>query len=91
VAVTALRYIHDHSAEDVAAKLPARLFYPDGDQAAFAKILAANQKMFSPDRKMPADGPGNVLETQKAADTQTDWSKVDLSKTFTNALVEALK
>ena len=27
------------------------------------------------------DGPTNVLETLKAADTQTDWSKVDLSKT----------
>jgi NitT/TauT family transport system substrate-binding protein len=91
VTVTTLRYIHDHSAEDVAAKLPSQLFYPDGDQAAFAKILAANQKMFSADGKMPADGPGNVLETLKAADTQTDWSKVDLSKTFTNALVEAVK
>ena len=37
------------------------------------------------------DGPTNVLETLKAADTQTDWSKVDLSKTFTNSFVEAVK
>jgi NitT/TauT family transport system substrate-binding protein len=67
------------------------LFYPDGDQAAFAKVLDANLKMFSPDGKMPSDGPQNVLETLKAADTQTDWSKVDLSKTFTNDLVAAVK
>jgi hypothetical protein len=40
---------------------------------------------------MPSDGPANVLETLKAADTQTDWSRVDLSKTFTNALVDAVK
>ncbi|MCA1645889.1 MAG: ABC transporter substrate-binding protein [Chloroflexi bacterium] len=91
VAVNTLKYINSHSAEDIAAKLPGQLFYPDGDQAFFAKVLGASQKMFSPDGKMPSDGPNNVLETLKAADTQTDWSKVDLSKTFTNALVDAVK
>ena len=91
VAVNTLKYIQTHSAEDIAARLPAQLFYPDGDQASFAKVLGANLKMFSADGKMPADGPTNVLETLKAADTQTDWSKVDLSKTFTNTLVEAVK
>jgi len=30
-------------------------------------------------------------KTLKAADTQIDWSRVDLSKTFTNSLVEAVK
>jgi len=91
VAVDTLKYIKDHSPEDIAAKLPGQLFYPDGDQAAFAQVLGANQKMFSQDGKMPSDGPTNVLETLKAADTQTDWSKVDLSKTFTNSFVEAVK
>lgn len=91
VGVAALRYIHDHSAEEIADKLPGQLFYPDGDKAAFAKVLSANIKMFSPDGKMPADGPTNVLETLKAADAQTSWSAVDLSKTFTNSLVEAVK
>jgi NitT/TauT family transport system substrate-binding protein len=91
VGVNTLRFIRDHSAEEIAANLPGQLFYPDGDQAAFAKVLAANVKMFSTDGKMPSDGPSNVLETLKAADTQTDWSKVDLSKTFTNSLVEAVK
>jgi NitT/TauT family transport system substrate-binding protein len=91
VGVATLKYIGSHSAEEIAAKLPGQLFYPDGDQAAFAKVLSGNLKMFSPDGKMPADGPNNVLETLKAADTQTDWSKVDLSKTFTNGLVEAVK
>ncbi|MDQ6670368.1 MAG: ABC transporter substrate-binding protein, partial [Chloroflexota bacterium] len=91
VAVATLKYINEHSAEEIAAKLPGQLFYPDGDQASFASVLKANQKMFSPDGKMPSDGPNNVLETLKAADTKTDWSAVDLSKTFTNALVDAVK
>lgn len=87
IAVTTLRYIHDHSAEEIASKLPGQMFYPDGDQAAFAAILKANVGMFSTDGKMPNDGPSNVLETLKAADPNTDWSSVDLSKTFTNMLV----
>jgi NitT/TauT family transport system substrate-binding protein len=91
VMVNTLRYIHDHSPEDVASKLPGQLFYPDGDQAAFAQILKANVGMFSTDGKMPSDGPNNVLETLKAADPNTDWSKVDLSKTFTNDLVGTVK
>lgn len=91
VAVKTLQYIRDHSPEDIASKLPAQAFYPDGDQAGFAQILSANVKMFSTDGKMPADGPNNVLETLKAADPNTDWSKIDLSKTFTNALVDAVK
>jgi NitT/TauT family transport system substrate-binding protein len=91
VAVNTLRYIQSHSAEEIVSKLPSQVFYPDGDQAGFAKVLDANLKMFSPDGKMPSDGPQNVLETLKAADTQTDWSKVDLSKTFTNDLVAAVK
>ena len=88
IGVKTLQYIHGHSPEDVASKLPSQLFYPDGDQASFASVLQSNVGMFSTDGKMPADGPTNVLETLKAADPQTDWSKVDLSKTFTNNLVE---
>jgi NitT/TauT family transport system substrate-binding protein len=91
VMVNTLRYIKDHPAEDIAAKLPGQLFYPDGDQATFAQVLKANLGMFSTDGKMPSDGPNNVLETLKAADPNTDWSKVDLSKTYTNDLVAAVK
>jgi NitT/TauT family transport system substrate-binding protein len=91
VGVRTLQYIKSHSPEDVTAKLPAQIFYSDGDSATFASILKANLGMYSPDGKMPEGGPQNVLETLKAADTQTDWSKVDLSKTFTNDFVAQVK
>jgi NitT/TauT family transport system substrate-binding protein len=91
VGVRTLQYIKSHSPEDVTAKLPSQIFYPDGDSANFASILKANLGMYSPDGKMPDGGPQNVLETLKAADTQTDWSKVDLSKTFTNDFVAQVK
>lgn len=91
VGVHTLQYIKSHPPEDVTAKLPSQVFYPDGDAATFAAVLKANLGMYSPDGKMPDGGPQNVLETLKAADTQTDWSKVDLSKTFTNDLVNQVK
>jgi sulfonate transport system substrate-binding protein len=91
VGVKTLQYIKSHPPEDVTAKLPQQVFYPDGDAATFAAVLKANLGMYSPDGKMPDGGPQNVLETLKAADTQTDWSKVDLSKTFTNDLVSQVK
>ena len=91
VGVRTLQYIKSHPAEDIAGKLPSQIFYPDGDQAFFAQVLKANMAMFSPDGKMPDGGPQNVLETLKAADPQTDWSKVDLSKTFTNDFVGQVK
>src|SRR5919206_4317980 len=91
VGVRTLQYIKSHPAEDVAAKLPSQIFYPDGDQAFFAQVLKANVGMFSPDGKMPDGGPQNVLDTLKAADPNTDWSKVDLSKTFTNDFVSQVK
>ena len=91
VMVRTLQYIKGHSPEEVAAKLPGQIFYPDGDQASFAQVLKANVGMFSSDGKMPDGGPQNVLETLKAADPNTDWSKVDLSKTFTNDFVSQVK
>jgi NitT/TauT family transport system substrate-binding protein len=91
VGVRTLKYIKTHSGQDIAGQLPAQLFYPDGDKEGFAQVLQANLAMFSSDGRMPEDGPRNVLETLKAADPETDWSKVDLSKTYTNSLVEAVK
>jgi len=83
----ALKYIHSHSADDIASHLPAQLFYPDGNKDFFVKVLSANLGMFSPDGRMPADGPTNVFNTLKVADPKTDWSTVDLKKTYDNSFV----
>lgn len=91
VAVKTLKYIHSHSAADIASHLPAQLFYPDGNRDAFAKVLDANLNMFSADGKMTADGPDNVLKTLKVADPTTDWSTIDLKKTYDNSFVIAVK
>lgn len=52
---------------------------------------AAGARIFSPDGVMPAEGPGNVLDTLRAADPRTDWSKVDLKKTYDTAFARKVK
>jgi hypothetical protein len=44
--------------------------------------------MFSSDGLMPSDGPNDVLETLKTADPKTDWSGVELKKTYDNGFVQ---
>ena len=56
-----------------------------------APELAADTRIFSVDGTMPADGPGNVLDTLKAAEPGIDWSKVDPRKSYDNAYVKKVK
>jgi NitT/TauT family transport system substrate-binding protein len=85
--VKTLRYIKTHPADDIAGHLPSS-FFPGGDKAAFVEVLKANLGMFSADGTMPSDGPSNVLDTLKTADPKTDWSSVDLKKTFDNGFAD---
>lgn len=89
--VKALRYIKSHTAADIASQLPAQLFYPDGNKDFFVKVLDANLGMFSGDGKMPSEGADNVLKTLKVADPSTDWSTIDLKKTYDNSFAANVK
>jgi NitT/TauT family transport system substrate-binding protein len=85
--VRTLKYIKTHSAEDIANHLPSS-FFIGGDKQAFVSVLKENLGMFSGDGLMPSDGPNDVLETLKTADPKTDWSGVDLKKTYDNSYVQ---
>jgi len=86
--VRALDYLHSHSAEDVADHVPSDVFYPDGDKAFFIKTLKANLDSFSTDGLMPEGGPQRSLDYLKAANPDTDYSGVDLQKTYDDAFAE---
>ncbi|MEP7105497.1 MAG: ABC transporter substrate-binding protein [Chloroflexota bacterium] len=90
-AVRTLKYISTHSADDIASHLPAPIFFPDGNKDFFVKVLKASLAMFSPDGKVPADGPDTVFKTLKVADPTTDWSTIDLKKTYDNSYVTRVK
>lgn len=84
--VRTLRYLKSHSADDIAGHLPAGFL--GGDRAAFTATLQANLGMFSDSGLMPADGPAIVFDTVKTADPKTDWSTVDLKRTYDNSFVQ---
>ncbi|HLI11302.1 MAG TPA: ABC transporter substrate-binding protein [Alphaproteobacteria bacterium] len=85
--VKTLHFIATHSAEEIADKMPTD--YYAGDKAMYVKALAANKAMFTPDGKMPADGPKTVLAVLSAFDKNVQGKTIDLAKTYTTAFVDA--
>lgn len=87
--VKTLKYIQTHSAEDIAARMPAD--YYAGDKAMYVKALADGKAMFTPDGRMPASGPSTVLKVLSAFDKTVHGKTIDLSKTYTTEFVAAAK
>lgn len=84
--VKTLRYIAEHSAEEIAEKMP-RDYYA-GDKASYVKALADGKAMFTKDGVMPEGGPETVLSVLSAFSRNMQGKKVDLSKTFTTEFVK---
>jgi NitT/TauT family transport system substrate-binding protein len=87
--VKTLKFIASHSADEIAAKMPAD-FYA-GDKAGYIAALAAGKTMFTPDGRMPASGPPTVLKVLQAFDREVQGKTIELSKTFTTEFVAAAK
>jgi len=80
--VRALRYLKEHSAEEVAAAMPDAFWGGDRDQ--YIASLRANAGMYSTDGVMPPDGPPNVLKTLSLVDEKVAGAKIDLQETYDN-------
>ena len=85
--VKTLKYIQTHTAEQIADQMPAD--YYAGDKALYVQALANQIQMFSPDGKMPADGPQTVLGIEFSAKLVPQSIQINLSKTFTNEFANA--
>src|SRR6185437_9848794 len=57
--VRTMQFIHTHSADEIAAKMPADY---QKDKALYVNALKASLPMYTVDGKMPADGPETVLK-----------------------------
>jgi NitT/TauT family transport system substrate-binding protein len=84
-AVRTLRFIQEHSAEEIAAAMPESFWAGDRDQ--YIASLRANLGMYSPDGLMPEDGPPNVLKSLSLVDGTVAEANVDLKKTYDNSFV----
>jgi len=82
-----MEYIHTHSAEDIAEKMP-RDYY-GSDKALYVQALSASLPMFTTDAKMPAGGPENVLKVLATYKPLIKSKNIDLSKTYSNAYLAA--
>jgi NitT/TauT family transport system substrate-binding protein len=87
--VATLKWISQHSPEEIAAKMPSS--YSGGDQALYVKSVKDSIGMFNADGKMDADGAKNVLEVLSSFSTNVKPRKdsIDLSKTYTTEFVDA--
>lgn len=83
-----MKYIHTHSAEEIADKMPAD--YYGGNKALYVGALKASMGMYSPDGKMPEGGPEQVLKVLSDFNPNIRGKKIDLTKTFTNEFVEQI-
>ena len=84
--VKTLKFIHTHSAAEIAEKMP-RDFYV-GDKEGYIKALNDGKGMFTPDGVMPAGGPETVLAVLSGFSKNVKGKTVDLSKTYTTEFVK---
>lgn len=86
--VRTLKYINTHTAEEIAAKIPAEVRKQYGDT--YMKVLKEEIPMFANDGRMPADGAAG--EWRVLAEANPKYKSVDVKQTYTNVFVdEALK
>lgn len=87
--VKTMRFIHTHSAAEIADKMP-KDFYV-GDKDGYIKALDAGKEMFTADGVMPEDGPKTVLAVLSAFSKNVKGKTIDLSKTYTTEFVKNVK
>jgi NitT/TauT family transport system substrate-binding protein len=87
--VATLKWIHSHTPEEIMAKMPDNLVGPD--KALYLAALKNTIPMYSTTGKMDPKGAEAVLAVFSQSSPEVRNAKSDLSKTYTNKFVEAVK
>jgi len=85
--VATLKWIHSHTPEEIADKMPPELV--GKDKAGYIAALKNTLPMFSETGKMDPKGAEAVLAVFSQSVPAVRDAKIDLSKTYTNKYVEA--
>jgi NitT/TauT family transport system substrate-binding protein len=83
--VKTMKWMHTHSAEEIAAKMPAD--YYAGNKDLYITALKNQMSIFSPDGKMPTGGPESVLKLENQTNQTVKGKQIDLNATYTNDFV----
>ena len=76
--VKTLKWIHTHTAAEIADKMPAD--YYASDKSLYVTALQNQKAIFSPDGTMPSDGPPTVLGIEQQIGKVKAGQNIDLSK-----------
>lgn len=85
--IATLKWIHSHTPEEIADKMPAELV--GKDKALYVAALKNTLPMFSETGMMDPKGAQAVLAVFSQSSPDVAKAKIDLSKTYTNKYVEA--
>lgn len=88
--VSTLKWIQDHTAAQIADKMPAS-YYKGVGKDAYVAALNSEKGIFNPTGLMPADGPKTCLEVLSEFNPKVQGKSIDLSKTFTDEFVKAAR
>src|SRR2546425_1239975 len=80
--VKTLKWMHTHTAEQIADQMPAD--YYAGNKALYVTALQNQMGIFSPDGLMPAGAPQSVLSTEYQSNLVPKSKQIDLNATYTN-------
>jgi NitT/TauT family transport system substrate-binding protein len=84
--VKTMRFIASHSAEEIADKMPKDYYV--GDKDLYVKGLAEGKAQYTPDGRMPKDGPTTVLQVLSSFSKTVKGKEIDLAKTYTTEFVD---
>jgi len=84
--VKTLKFIHSHTAAEIAAKMPAD--YYAGNQDLYVTALQNQISIFGTDCKMPAGGPETVMKIQQNYVPSFKGKTANLSETYTNQFAD---
>ena len=84
--VKTLKFIHAHTATEIADKMPAD--YYAGDKASYVADLQSQLGIFGTDCKMPVGGPENVQKIQQQFVASYKGKSANLSETYTNEFAD---
>ncbi len=88
--VKTLKYIQDHTAAEIAAKMPAD-YYAGAGLDAYVKALDSAKGIYNPTGIMPPAGPPTNLKVLSLFNPNVMGKTIDLSKTYTDQFVKAAK
>lgn len=88
--VKTLKWIQDHTAEQVADMMPPD-YYAGVGKAAYVAALQSEKGIYNPTGIMPPNGPPTNLKVLSTFNKDVKGKTIDLTKTYTDQFVQAAK